>query len=256
MVNEQYSRTAMLIGEDKLQKIRNSRIAVFGAGGVGGYAIEALARCGAGSIDIYDDDKVSISNLNRQIIALGSTVGMYKADAAAQRVRDIDSSINVTAHKMFFTPENADEVDFSRFDVVIDAIDTVSGKLELAVRGQAAGAYVISAMGAGNKLDPTKFTACDIYETSVCPLARVMRRELRKRGVEKLRVVYSTEEAHIPIPTEIADKADENESPMRSGKPKTNTPASISFVPSAAGLIIASEAVKYLTGRECPAANS
>lgn len=247
MIDDRYSRTAMLIGEDGVMKLKAARAAVFGVGGVGGFAAESLARCGVGSIDLYDDDKVSESNLNRQIIALGSTVGRYKADVMAERITDIDPSIAVRAHRMFFTPENAAEVDFSAYDVVIDAIDTVSGKLEIAVRGQAAGAYVISAMGAGNKLDPLKLTACDIYETSVCPLARVMRRELRKRGVESLRVVYSTEEAITPLALEMQQTAEDN--PLRKGKPKTNSPGSISFVPSAAGLIIASEAVKYLLGR-------
>lgn len=246
MIDEQYSRTAMLIGEDGAERLRKAQVAVFGAGGVGGYAIEALARCGVGSIDIFDDDKVSVSNLNRQIIALKSTVGMYKTDVMTARIADIDSGIKVTPHRMFFLPENAHEVDFSLYDVVIDAIDTVSGKLEIAVRGQAAGAYVISAMGAGNKLDPTAFKACDIYETSVCPLAKVMRRELRKRGVKSLRVVYSTEEAHPKKEIEISGGEAAAESDLRKGKPKTNAPGSISFVPSAAGLIIASEAVKYL----------
>lgn len=248
MINEQYSRTAMLIGEDGTKKLRKARVAVFGVGGVGGFAAEALARCGIGHIDLYDDDKVSVSNLNRQIIALKSTIGMYKTDVMTARIQDIDDSTEVRGIKMFFTPENAHEVDFSQYDVVIDAIDTVSGKIELAVRGQAAGAYVISAMGAGNKLDPFRFTACDIYETSVCPLARVMRRELKKRGVASLRVVYSTEEARKPIEIQTSS-APAEESPLRSGKPKTNSPGSISFVPSAAGLFLAHEAVEYLLGK-------
>ncbi|MCM1524861.1 MAG: tRNA threonylcarbamoyladenosine dehydratase [Ruminococcus sp.] len=235
MTDEQYSRTAVLLGEEKLNKLRRSRVAVFGAGGVGSYAIEALARCGTGSIDIFDGDRIAVSNLNRQLIALKSTVGMYKSDAAAARIADIDGSIKATGHRMFFLPENADEVDFSAFDAVIDAVDTVAAKLEIIVRAQAAGVFVISSMGAGNKLDPSKFTVCDIYETSVCPLARVMRRELRKRGVKSLRTVYSTEEAHPPrIPCE----------PDERGK---LPPGSVSFVPSAAGLLIAAETVKYLT---------
>lgn len=236
MTEEQYSRTAMALGEDNLSKLRRSRIAVFGAGGVGGYAIEALARCGVGSIDIFDGDRVAVSNLNRQIIALKSTVGMYKTDAAAARIADIDESIRVTGHPVFFLPENSGQVDFSRFDAVIDAVDTVSAKLEIIKRSQEAGAFVISAMGAGNKLDPTKFVACDIYETSVCPLARVMRHELRKMGVKSLRVVYSTEEAK---PHRVHCEPDER------GKVP---PASVSFVPSAAGLIIAAETVRYLIG--------
>lgn len=236
----------MLIGEDGVNRLRSSRVAVFGAGGVGGFAIEALARCGVGAIDIFDDDKVSVSNLNRQIIALGSTVGMHKADAAAARIADIDESIRVNAVRMFFIPENADQVDFSRYDAVIDAIDTVSGKLEIIMRAKAAGCFVISAMGAGNKLDPLKLTVCDIYETSVCPLARVMRRELRKRGVKELKVVYSTEEALTPIEIDADRGSDNEESPLRKGTPKKNPPGSISFVPSAAGLIAASETVKFL----------
>lgn len=247
MIPEQHSRTAMLIGEVNTEKLKKARAAVFGVGGVGGFAAEALARCGVGSIDLYDDDKVSLSNLNRQIIALRSTVGMYKTDVMAARIRDIDPDITVTGHRMFFTPQNAHEVDFSRYDVVIDAIDTVSGKIEIAVRGQEAGAYVISAMGAGNKTDPFKFTACDIYETSVCPLARVMRRELKKRGVKSLRVVYSTEEARKPHDI-VCEKEETIESELRTGKPKTNSPGSISFVPSAAGLFIASEAVRHICG--------
>ncbi len=248
VIDQRYSRTAMLTGEDGIAKLRSARIAVFGAGGVGGHAIEALARCGVGSIDIYDDDNISVSNLNRQLLALKSTVGMNKAEAAVMRIADIDDTVKAAAHKMFFLPENADEVDFTQYDVIIDAIDTVSGKIELAVRGQAAGAYVISAMGAGNKLDPTAFTACDIYETSVCPLARVMRRELRKRGVKSLRVVYSTEEAITPLSVDIIGEENSADEPERKGTPKKNPPGSISFVPSAAGLIIASETVKYILG--------
>ncbi len=175
MVKQQYLRTAMLIGEEGLEKLRHSHIAVFGCGGVGGYAIEALARCGIGAIDIFDGDTVSKSNINRQIIALSSTVGMYKTDAMAERIALIDSTIRVTGHRLFITPENASSVDFSRYDAVIDAVDTVSGKLEIIVRAKAAGAFVISAMGAGNKLDPLSFEVSDIYKTSVCPLARVMR---------------------------------------------------------------------------------
>ncbi len=244
MICEQYSRTAMLIGEEAVEKLKNSRAAVFGAGGVGGYAIEALARCGVGTIDIFDDDKISVSNLNRQIIALNSTVGMYKTDAMAARIHDIDPSVTVNTHRMFFMPQNADQVDFTQYDAVIDAIDTVSGKLEIAERCIAAGTFVISSMGTGNKLDPTKLTVCDIYETSVCPLARVMRRELKKRDVKALRVVYSTEPA-LPR-REIETTSSAEESPLRSGKPKTNSPGSISFVPSAAGLIAASEVIKHL----------
>lgn len=244
MTEEQFSRTAMLVGEEGVEILSRKQVAVFGVGGVGGFAAEALARCGIGALDLFDDDKVSVSNLNRQIIALRSTLGRFKTDVMAERIHDINPSAKVGTYHMFFMPDNADSVDFSAYDYIIDAIDTVSGKIELAVRGEKAGVPVISSMGAGNKLDPTKFEIADIYSTSVCPLARVMRRELKKRGVKSLTAVYSKEEARTPLPVEFSEEVPESSESMRKGAPKKNPPGSISFVPSAAGLIIASKVVR------------
>ncbi|MBR2181368.1 MAG: tRNA threonylcarbamoyladenosine dehydratase [Oscillospiraceae bacterium] len=232
-MNEKFSRTALLLGEEAVKSLSDCRVAVFGAGGVGGYTIEALARSGIGAIDIIDNDTVSESNINRQIIATVDTIGQYKVDVAEKRVKSINPDIKVTTHKTFFLPENSNDFDFSRYDYIVDAIDTVSGKIELAVKGEDAGVPVISAMGAGNKLDPTAFEVTDIYKTTTCPLARVMRRELKKRGVEKLKVVYSTEE-----PVKHSAPAD-----SESGKP---VPGSVAFVPPVCGLIIAGEVIKDL----------
>lgn len=230
---EWYSRTELIFGEEAMKKLADARVAVFGVGGVGGYAVEALARSGVGALDIIDNDTVALTNLNRQIIALRSTIGEYKVDAAAKRILDINPDIKLKAHRTFFTPETADEFDFSEYNYVIDAIDTVTGKIELVMKAQAAGTPIICSMGAGNKLDPTKFEVTDIYKTSVCPLARVMRYELKKRGVKHLKCVYSTEQAITPRPTDEA-----------SGK--RQTPGSCAFVPSVAGLIIAGEVIKDL----------
>lgn len=227
-----FSRTAILIGEGNLQKLKKSRVAVFGVGGVGGYVVEALARSGVGALDLIDKDVVSESNINRQIIALHSTVGRLKTEVAAERARDINPEICVRTHNLFYLPETAEQFDFSQFDYVVDAIDTVSGKIALIEQANAAQTPVISSMGAGNKLDPTKFEVADISKTSVCPLARVMRRELKKRGVERLKVVYSKEE---PLPSSLKDE--------ESGK---NIPGSVAFVPSVVGLIIAGEVIKDL----------
>ena len=232
-MNEKFSRTALLLGEEAVKSLSDCRVAVFGAGGVGGYTIEALARSGVGAIDIIDNDTISESNINRQIIATVDTIGQYKVDVAEKRVKSINPDIKVTTHKTFFLPENSNDFDFSLFDYIVDAIDTVSGKIELAVKGEDAGVPVISAMGAGNKLDPTAFEVTDIYKTTTCPLARVMRRELKKRGVEKLKVVYSTEE-----PVKHNAPAD-----SESGKP---VPGSVAFVPPVCGLIIAGEVIKDL----------
>ena len=232
-MNEKFSRTALLLGEEAVKSLSDCRVAVFGAGGVGGYTIEALARSGVGAIDIIDNDTISESNINRQIIATVDTIGQYKVDVAEKRVKSINPDIKVTTHKTFFLPENTNDFDFSLFDYIVDAIDTVSGKIELAVKGEDAGVPVISAMGAGNKLDPTAFEVTDIYKTTTCPLARVMRRELKKRGVEKLKVVYSTEE-----PVKHNAPAD-----SESGKP---VPGSVAFVPPVCGLIIAGEVIKDL----------
>lgn len=231
-MSEIFTRTAMLLGNDAMERLYSARVAVFGVGGVGGYTVEALARSGVGSIDLIDNDVVSESNINRQIIALHSTIGQYKVDAAKARIADINPDCTVTAHKLFFMPDTADLIDFSHFDYVVDAIDTVTGKIEIIMRAKAAGVPVISSMGAGNKLDPTAFEVADIYKTSVCPLARVMRREMKKRGVKSLKVVYSREEALRPENSGISQD---------SGK---SVPGSSAFVPSAAGLIIASEVIK------------
>ena len=229
-MSNQYSRTEMLIGTKALKKLKNSRVAVFGIGGVGGYALEALVRSGVGAIDIIDSDKVDITNINRQIIATHKTVGLYKTDVAAERISDISPDIKITNHKVFFSKDTSCQFDFKQYDYVIDAIDTVSSKIELILKCQEAGTPIISSMGTGNKLNPTMLEVSDIFKTSVCPLARVMRYELKKRGVKKLKVVYSKEE---PIKTGIKDQI--------SGKP---IPASCAFVPSVAGLIIASEVIK------------
>lgn len=233
-MDEQFSRTSLLLGEEAIERLRRSRVAVFGVGGVGGFAVEALARAGVGTLDLIDHDTVAASNLNRQIIALHSTIGMYKVDVAAERVHDICPETAVNAYKTFFTPETADSFDFTQYDYVIDAIDTVTGKLEIIMRADQANVPVISAMGAGNKLDPTAMRVADIYETSVCPLARVMRRELKKRGIRSLKVVYSQEQA-------IAVSQDTDET---SGAPRKPVPGSVSFVPSAMGLILAGEVIK------------
>ncbi len=240
-------RTAMLLGSDNIKRLRSSRVAVFGLGGVGGYAAEALARSGIGALDLIDHDVFSVSNLNRQLHALRSTVGMYKADAAAARVRDIDPEIRVNAIKLFFTPDTSDKIDFSVYDYVLDAIDTVSGKLELVTKAYAAGTPVISAMGCGNKLDPTKLEVTDIFDTSFDPLARIMRKELRRRGVNKLTVVYSREPALRPQGPEADAAVAENPG-------RRDVPGSTAFVPAAAGLIMAAQAVKTILGENFPTA--
>ena len=231
-IKEEFLRTAYIYGEESVKKLNNSRVAVFGVGGVGGFACEALARAGVGAIDIFDRDTVSLSNINRQIIALHSSVGRSKVDVMGERIKDINPDCAVRAFEVFYLPENADEFDLSGYDYVIDAVDTVSAKLEIICRSSAAGIPVISAMGAGNKTDPTMFEVSDINKTSVCPLARVMRRELKKRGVGKLKVVYSKEE-----PIKCSCETSEG------GKA---VPGSLSFVPSVMGLIIAGEVVKDL----------
>ena len=237
MTREELSRTEMLLGTAAVEKLAGARVAVFGIGGVGGYVVEALARSGVGALDLIDPDRIAPSNLNRQIIALHSTVGEFKVDVARERVLDINPDATVTTYKTFFTPETAGEFDFSAYDCVVDAIDTVTGKIELAVRCRDAGTPLISSMGTGNKTDPSALRAADISKTSVCPLARVMRRELRKRGITHLRVVYSEEQPLAPQDVESAEKP----SPGR-----RQTPGSCAFVPPAAGLIIAGEVVKVI----------
>lgn len=230
---EQFARSLPLIGADGLKKLKNARVAVFGIGGVGGYVVEGLARAGVGALDLIDNDVVSVSNLNRQLVALHSTVGRYKTEVAAERVKDINPQLCVRAYNLFFTAETAAEWDFSAYDYVVDAIDTVAGKIALIERANEAGVPVISSMGTGNKLNATAFEVSDIQKTSVCPLARVMRRELKKRGIEKVKVVYSKEE-----PLCVGVGAEDGG--------KKNPPASISFVPAVAGLILAGEVIKDL----------
>ena len=243
----QYSRTELLFGKEAMEKLWQSRVIVFGIGGVGGYTVEALARSGVGNIDIVDDDKVCLTNINRQIIATRKTVGKYKVDVAEERILDINPDIKVTKFKTFYTPETANQFDFKNYDYVVDAIDTVTGKIELVLQAQNANVPIISSMGAGNKLDPTKFEVADIYKTSVCPLAKVMRRELKKRGVKKLKVVYSKEEAITPIEDmAISCKAHCICPPgtVRKCTQRRQVPGSNAFVPSVVGLIIAGEVIK------------
>lgn len=232
-MQEQFSRTELLLGEDGMQRLAASRVAVFGIGGVGGYVVEALVRSGIGAVDLIDSDKVVLSNLNRQIIATRSSIGKYKVDAMKERIMDINPDCQVRVHRCFYLPETRDEFDFSQYSYVVDAVDTVTAKLELVMQAKEAGVPVISSMGAGNKLHPAEFEVADIYKTSVCPLAKVMRRELKKRGIKKLKVVYSKEE---PLRVSAAEEA-----PAR-----RSTPGSVAFVPSVAGLIIASEVIKDL----------
>ena len=245
---ERFSRTRALLGEEAMQTLAASRVAVFGLGGVGGHCAEALARSGVGALDLVDGDFVALSNCNRQVFATDKTVGMRKAEAAKERIALLSPRCRVTAHDVFFLPENADSLDFSAFDYVVDAIDTVSGKLALVMQARAAGVPVICSMGAGNKLDPTRFEVADLYETSVCPLARVMRAECRKRGIDHLKVVYSKEPPMAPRPEEAMTAGTPDSSPARPGAPKKRAPGSNAFVPSAAGLIIAGQVVCDLTG--------
>ncbi len=235
---DQYSRTALLLGQEGLKKLRASRVAVFGLGGVGGYVVEALARAGVGALDLVDHDTIGLTNLNRQIFATHSTLGMSKAQAAKNRVLDIDPTIRVTVHETFYLPETAEQFDFCAYDYVVDAIDTVTGKLMLAKQAQDSGTPIISSMGTGNKLDPTAFRVADISQTSGCPLARIMRKECRKRGIEKLKVVYSQEE---PLPSPLPENCEELPQGRRA------LPGSVSFVPSVVGLILAGEVIKDLT---------
>ena len=235
-MNEQFSRTAILLGEEAVSKLRKARVAVFGVGGVGGYTVEALARCGVGHLDLIDSDTVSISNINRQILATHSTVGMLKVEAAKNRILDINPECTVRTYPIFYLPETAEQFDFTQYDYIVDCIDTVTGKLQLVERAVAVGTPIICSMGTGNKLDASAFQVADISKTSMCPLARIMRKELKKRGINHLKVVYSQEEALTPDvdPEELA----------RTGK--RQIPGSVAFVPGAAGLILAGEVVKDL----------
>ena len=235
---EQFLRTEMLLGSEALTRLQSARVAVFGLGGVGGYAVEALARSGVGSLDLIDSDTVSVSNLNRQILATHSTVGMLKVDAARNRVLDINPACNVKTWPVFYTPDTADAFDFTQYDYIVDAIDTVTGKLALVERAKAAGTPIICCMGTGNKLDASAFQVADISKTAMCPLARVMRRELAKRGIRHLKVVYSQEEALTPTGWEEEAAA----------LGKRQIPGSVAFVPGAAGLLLAGEVIRDLTG--------
>ena len=240
MEERPFERSELLLGKEAMARLKDSHVAVFGVGGVGGYVLEALVRTGVGEITAVDRDTVNPSNLNRQILATHETLGMYKVEAAEKRALSINPEIVFHAVRAFYLPENADEIDLSRFDYVVDAVDTVSAKIELAVRAKAAGVPLISSMGAGNKLDPARFEVADLSKTSVCPLARVMRRELRKRGIEHLKVVYSREEPLTP-PREKPDETQGEEK-----KRSKLSPGSVAFVPSAAGLILAGEVIREL----------
>ena len=244
-----FSRTQLILGKEAMEKLKNAHVAVFGIGGVGGYVCEALVRSGVGSFDLIDDDKICLTNLNRQIIATTSTIGKYKADVMKARMEDINPQVKVQVHKCFFLPENAEEFPFEEYDYIVDAVDTVTAKIELVMKAQEKGVPIISCMGAGNKLDPTRFRVADIYKTSGCPLARVMRTALRKRGVKHLKVVYSDEiptrpiedmsiscRSHCICPPGAKHKCTE----------RRDIPGSTAFVPSVAGLIIAGEVVKDL----------
>ena len=244
-MGDQFIRTRMLIGDEPLERLRNARVAVFGVGGVGGYAVEALARSGVGTLHLYDDDTVSESNLNRQLIALHSTLGQPKAEAMAQRVRDINPDCCTEVFRMFYLPQNADQVDLSQYDYVIDCIDTVAAKLELVTRCNTLQVKIISAMGTGNKFDPSALVVTDISKTQGCPLARTVRKELRKRGISRLKVVYSTELPTSPL--RPAEQELPETSDTRSGSTaRRDTPGSMPFVPAAAGLLLASVVVREL----------
>ncbi len=265
-MQNQFSRTELLLGKDAMERLSCARVAVFGVGGVGGYVVEALVRSGIGAVDLIDNDKVCLTNLNRQIIATRSTIGQYKVEVMRDRILDINPECRVNVHKCFYLPETQEEFDFTQYDYVVDAIDTVTAKLALIMQAKDAGVPIISSMGAGNKLDPAAFEVADIYKTSVDPLARVMRRELKKRGIKKLKVVYSKEEPLTPITPENETFQEgmpgADDTCAISGNAATGaqmqefkaakrraTPGSTAFVPSAAGLLIASEVVKDLIGR-------
>lgn len=247
----QFSRTELLLGHEGMERLANARVAVFGIGGVGGYTVEALARSGVGTLDLIDDDRVCLTNVNRQVLATRKTVGQYKVDVAEQRILEINPKAVVHTYKTFYMPDTAEQFDFTQYDYVVDAIDTVKGKLELVMQADRAGVPIISCMGAGNKMDPTAFEVTDIYKTSVCPLARVMRHELKKRGIQKLKVVYSKEPAMTPIEDMAISCKTHCICPPGTARKCTQrrqVPGSNAFVPPVAGLIIAGEVVRDLTG--------
>lgn len=243
-MQNRFSRTQLLLGKDKMECLYNARVAVFGVGGVGGHAVEALARSGVGTLDLIDDDKVVISNLNRQIFATEKTIGRPKVEVAKERILEINPEAIVHIYQTFYMPDTASQFDFTQYDYVIDAIDTVTGKIALVEQAKAAGTPIISSMGAGNKLDPTAFRVTDIYKTNVCPLAKVMRKELKKRGIKQLKVVYSEEIPMTPLQSETEMMMEDS-----THKKRRQTPGSVAFVPSVAGLIIAGEVIKDLTNR-------
>lgn len=247
----QFSRTELLFGKEAMEKLASSRVAIFGIGGVGGFAVEALVRSGVGAVDLIDDDRVCLTNLNRQLYATRKTIGKYKVDVAAERIAEINPNVKVSTYKTFYTPETADQFDFTQYDYIIDAIDTVTGKLALVVNADKAGVPIISSMGAGNKVDPTAFEVADINKTSVCPLARVMRRELKRRGIQRLKVVYSKEPPITPLKSEEISCKNHCICPPGTARKCTErrqVPGSNAFVPSVVGLIIAGEVIKDLTG--------
>ncbi len=234
---DRFSRTELLLGPRAMQRLKNARVAVFGIGGVGGFTVEALARSGVGALDLIDHDTVSLTNLNRQIIATEETIGRYKVDVAAERVHSINPDCVVRTYRTFYLPDTADQFDFHQYDYVVDAVDTVTGKLLLIEQAKACGTPVISSMGAGNKLDPTAFRVADLYETDICPLAKVMRKECRKRGIDHLKVVYSREKPIAP------------QGPVQEETTRRSLPGSIAFVPSVVGLIIGGEVIKDLISK-------
>lgn len=248
----QFSRTELIFGKEAMEKLAASRVAVFGIGGVGGYTVEALVRSGVGAVDLIDDDKICLTNINRQIYATKKTVGKYKVDVAEERIAEINPEAVVRTYKTFYTPKTADKFDFRDYDYIVDAIDTVTGKIALVMNADAAGTPIISSMGAGNKIDPTAFEVADIYKTSVCPLARVMRYELKRRGIKKLKVVYSKEKPISPI-DDMSISCRTNcicpPGTARKCTQRRQVPGSNAFVPSVAGLIIAGEVIKDLTAK-------
>ena len=247
----QFSRTQLVFGADNMERLKNARVAVFGVGGVGGYTVEALARSGVGTLDLIDDDKVCLTNINRQILATRKTVGKYKVDVAEERIHEINPDAVVNTYKMFYLPETKDQFHFEDYDYVVDAIDTVTGKIQLVLQAQEAGTHIISSMGAGNKINPAMFEVADIYKTSVCPLAKVMRRELKKRGIKKLKVVYSKEKPIKPVEDMSISCRTHCICPPGAARKCTerrDIPGSTAFVPSTVGLIIAGEVIKDILG--------
>lgn len=247
----QFSRTELIFGKEAMEKLANSHVAIFGIGGVGGFTAEALARSGVGTLDLIDDDRVCLTNINRQIFATRKTVGKLKIDVAKERLLEINPDMTINTYKTFYMPETADQFDFTQYDYIVDAIDTVTGKIELVMNADKCRTPIICSMGAGNKVDPTRFQVSDIYSTSVCPLARVMRYELKKRGIRKLKVVYSTEKPMTPV-DDMAISCKQNcicpPGTARKCTQRNQVPGSNAFVPSVVGLIIAGEVIKDITG--------